>query len=697
MPEGDAPSFVGDVASAMLGVLFTQSPVGLILLDPELRVVGFNTGTANMAGVRAEDILGRHMRDAYDLAEPDEVEAMARGVLDSGVPVREHIVRGRRGGDPSRLRDVEVSVFRLRSPQGQVLGLAVSVVDVTERERARARTRVLDSVRERAGRTLDISETCQALVDAVVPEFADIAVVDVVDAVIRGDEPQFAPVPPGTPLRCVAFGGSRGESPLPTPSGGDVRDFPAPTPYTQALADLRPRMALLDPAPPWLAADPAHSEMIRAYSARSLLTAPLAVRGAVLGSISLYRTRRRDPFDQDDIDLALAVTDHIALYLDNARRYTREHSIAATVQRYLLPRRPISRMALETAYVPMTSSGGGEWYDTIALSGARVAVVIGQVSGRGIHVTATMGQMRTAIRALTALDIGPDELLARLNDTVSYLAAERASLPPGDPLHHETLTASCLYALYDPLTRTCTIANAGHPAPLVVWPDGTTAEVPDLPAGPQLGSPDRTPFAATTFEVPVGSVLVLSNAPLLTAETPGGAGPLDEALARVDRPLQDLFDDVRYRLPADTMLLLVRTRPFPDDSVAVWHIDADPAAVARARGHVRDQLTRWNVGEEAAFSTEVIVSELLTNAVHYGGSPLELRLVKDRTLTCEVTDGSPAAPHLRHARTVDEGGRGLFIVAQLAQDWGTRYRIQGKTVWAEQALPLMPEGQPGSP
>ncbi|MYT15781.1 PAS domain-containing protein [Streptomyces sp. SID4951] len=231
----------------------------MILLDPELRVVGFNTGTANMAGVRAEDILGRHVRDAYALAEPDEVEAMARGVLDSDVPVREHIVRGRRGGDPSRLRDVEVSVFRLRSPQGQVLGLAVSVVDVTER-------------------------------------------------------------------------------------------------------------------------DPAHSEMIRAYSARSLLTAPLAVRGTVLGSISLYRTRRRDPFDQDDIDLALAVTDHIALYLDNARRYTREHSIAATVQRYLLPRRPISRMALETAYVPMASSGGGEWYDTIALSGARVAVVIGQVS-----------------------------------------------------------------------------------------------------------------------------------------------------------------------------------------------------------------------------------------------------------------------------------------------------------------------------
>ncbi|WP_435603357.1 ATP-binding protein [Streptomyces sp. bgisy130] len=170
---------------------------------------------------------------------------------------------------------------------------------------------------------------------------------------------------------------------------------------------------------------------------------------------------------------------------------------------------------------------------------------------------------------------------------------------------------------------------------------------------------------------------------------------MEEAQARVDRPLQDLFDDVRYRLPADTMLLLVRTRPFPDDWVAAWHIECDPTAVALARRHVRAQLARWKVGEETVFSTELIVSELVTNAVRHGGPPLELRLVKDRTLTCEVTDGSPAAPHLRHARTVDEGGRGLFIAAQLSQDWGTRYRVQGKTVWAEQALPLLPEGQAG--
>lgn len=80
------------------------------------------------------------------------------------------------------------------------------------------------------------------------------------------------------------------------------------------------------------------------------------------------------------------------------------------------------------------------------------------------------------------------------------------------------------------------------------------------------------------------------------------------------------------------------------------------------------------------------MSELVTNAVRYGNPPLEMRMINDRALTCEVRDTSPAAPHLRHARTIDEGGRGLFIIAQLAQVWGTRYTADGKTIWTEQAL-----------
>ncbi|MDX6764860.1 SpoIIE family protein phosphatase, partial [Streptomyces sp. F8] len=227
-----------------------------------------------------------------------------------------------------------------------------------------------------------------------------------------------------------------------------------PTPYTQALADLRPRVVALDGDLPWVGADPDRTEAIRRSGAHTLITAPLAVRGTVLGLISLYRTRQPVRYDAPDADLVLQLADHTALCIDNARRYTREHAIAATVQRHLLPRRPLSRTALETEHLLVPAEGAGQWYDTIALSGARTALVVGTVAGSGIHTATAMGQLRTAIRSLTAFDLPPDELLARLHGTVASLAAERAGLPPSGPLHQQVLTATCAYAVHDPLNRT---------------------------------------------------------------------------------------------------------------------------------------------------------------------------------------------------------------------------------------------------
>jgi anti-sigma regulatory factor (Ser/Thr protein kinase) len=413
--------------------------------------------------------------------------------------------------------------------------------------------------------------------------------------------------------------------------------------------------------------------------------------------------------------VALQVADHTALCVDNARRYTREHSVAAIVQRQLLPRSPAENSALETAYLTVSALGGGAWYDTIDLPGARTALVVGEVAGHGIHATATMGQLRTVIRSLAALGLEPDELLARLNDTAELLAAERALLPMGDPLHGEQLTADCLFAVHDPLTRTCTVAVAGDLAPVLLRP-GAAPCIPDVPAGPRLGDAQGTPFAATVFDVPEGSVLALSNATALVSHlTEGFAARLrtycsgdescDRAPARGERAagddsgrereraemsLQELCDSIMYEAPPirdDVVLLIARTRRFPADRVATWPLDSDPEAVGAAREHVRDRLAAWRTGADTAFDTELIVSELVTNAIRYGTPPLELRLIRDRALTCEVRDSSHVAPHLRHARTADEGGRGLFIVAQLAQSWGTRYTAEGKTIWAEQHLP----------
>ncbi|MGW4510055.1 SpoIIE family protein phosphatase [Streptomyces sp. NPDC004436] len=694
MGRGDSSRAVDGPEAALLEALFGRSPVGLHVLDTELRIVRVNAATPAMRGVREQDVVGHRFEEVYLplLEDAAEAASLVRGVLDSGHAVVGHVLQAHLKADPGRQHFYEMSAFRLQSPSGEVLGAALIVVDVSERERGRARAAVLNAVRQGVGRTLDVIVTCEELVDTLVPAFADVAVVEVVDAVVRGEEPQPSPLAQDVPLRRAAFrsSGPAGAGEPQAHPLGDVRSLPSPTPYTQALADLRPRVVVLDGDMPWLGADPDRREAIRRSGAHTLITAPLAVRGTVLGLISLYRTRQPVRYDELDADLVLQVADHSALCIDNARRYTREHAIAATVQRNLLPRRPLSRTALESEHLLVATEGVGQWYDTIALSGARTALIVGTVAGSGIHTATLMGQLRTVIHSLSAFDLQPEELLARLDGTAAFLAAERAGLPPSDPLHHQVLAATCAYAVHDPLNRTLTVAAAGSPALTLILPDGT-AHTPELASGSPLGLPERTPFALSRFDVPDGSLVVLATRPIVT---PGeGALPPSTRLlmTHADRSLADLRDNVLYTLPAEsratpTAVLFARTRAFPTENVATWHLQAAPTAAAVARHHVRRQLTTWNVHEELAPSTELIVSELVTNAVRYGLPPLEMRLIHDRTLTCELRDASASAPHLRHAGPADEGGRGLFIVGALADGWGVRYDDRGKTVWTEQAL-----------
>lgn len=308
-----------------------------------------------------------------------------------------------------------------------------------------------------------------------------------------------------------------------------------------------------------------------------------------------------------------------------------------------------------------------------------------------------MGQLRTAIHTLASLDLEPDELLARLDDTVTRLAAERADLPPGDPVRTQPLTAGCLYGVYDPLSLRCTIALAGGPPPVVAYPDGTTETV-DVPVAPPLGGGEGAPFASSRLELPEGSVIALHTEAFLgagEADTQAGQDRLRRVLADSGRPLDDLRDEAVRTVPApspgdDAVLLLVRTHSLDPGLVVTWDLPKDPAAVATTRARTRRQLAAWSL-DELAFTTELIVSELATNAVRYGTPPITLRLVKGgRTLTFEVSDSNPVSPHLRHAQTSDEGGRGLFICAELSQNWGVRFSDNSKTIWTEQALPHQP-------
>jgi anti-sigma regulatory factor (Ser/Thr protein kinase) len=263
----------------------------------------------------------------------------------------------------------------------------------------------------------------------------------------------------------------------------------------------------------------------------------------------------------------------------------------------------------------------------------------------------------------------------------------------GYPETSADVGATCLYAVYDPVARSCCFAGAGHPVPAVVSPDGTV-ELVGLPAAPPLGV-SGLPYEATEIDLPEGSLLALYTNGLVDdrdRDIDAGVHRLREALARPATSLDALCDTVLADLlpqrPADDVALLIaRTRALDANQVATWAVPADPSAVAQTRKDVVSQLARWGLSD-AVFVTELVVSELVTNAIRHAEPPIQLRLIHDTTLICEVSDGGNTAPHLRRARSYDEGGRGLLLVAQLTERWGTRQCATGKTIWAEQTLPL---------
>ncbi|MEU6603323.1 SpoIIE family protein phosphatase [Streptomyces flaveolus] len=664
---------------AILQTLFVHSPIELNVLDGDLRVVHSRRGRLEAAPSVEGAPAGHDFAEALSLEDPERERAVARRVLRTGEPALRRMVRAAPKTGTGRPVNYSLSYMRLEGVDGEVLGLVASALDVTEHKRALQRLRLLEKVRTTVGQRLDVVAVCRELADAVAPAFTGIVVVEVIEDVIRGEEPPLAPVDHDVPLRRAAFKGI-----VSAHTVGDVRRLPDGTPFSRVLNDLRPRLVSVTKDSPWLSADLARARAISRSDVHSLIVAPLTVRGQALGVVSFYRRRDEEPFDEDDIALTSDLCAHAALCIDNARRFTRERTIAATVKRRLLPQRTSAPSTISVACMHIPGpGGGGAWFDVIQMAGGRTVLVLGDVIGRGLATATTMGQLRTVIHALAALDLEPHDLMARLNDTAVQLASERAALPAGDPLHHEPLTAGCLIAVYDSVENTCTLVRAGLSEPYLVRPEGT-AEIMSVPGGPVLAGPDRAPFPATEFPLPAGSVLAVCNEDLLKSE-PGLCAVLRDG---AKLPLDELSDRLAYTLrdhhETEKLLLLARTKGLPPNQVLTVPVAEDLAAVPKARAAVHRQLDEWGIGADDAFVTELVVSELVANALRYGAPPYRLRLILDERLTCEVRDAGDSVPHLKHARAIDEGGRGLFIVASVAEGWGIRYHGQGKTVWAQQ-------------
>jgi len=695
--------------------LLEQSPIGVAVLDTRLRYRWVNralTGMEEPAPARPpeDDSAPPSAEGRAPAASPARAAAVtdalaegavrqvvtrhARQALLSGqchvtlepVPPRRGPAGGHRPGR-SRLR----TFVPLFDGSGRTLGVCYAALDVTGQDPARERLALVNAAGAHIGTTLDLDRTVRELAEVMVPQVADFVAIDLLDAVTEAAAPADRAASGGPTLRRAAHLSIREDRPEVIVAIGEPTRYPACSPQRRCLATGLTVRETVDATTPWLVHDPRRWKTMIRLGVHTHLVVPLRARGITMGVVTLLRWQNAAPFDADDVLLVEDLVARAAVCVDNARRFAREHQAALTLQTSLLPPALPEHSAVEVAhrYLPTDAEAGvgGDWYDVIPLSGARVALVVGDVVGHGLHAAAGMGRLRAAVQTLADLDLAPDELLARLDDLVVRLAEEAEAADQG-----AVVGATCVYAVYDPIAREIVVARAGHPSPAIAHLT-EPVEFPDIPAGPPLGL-GGLPFESAVVPVEEGSVIALYTDGLIEAsdrDVDVGMERLCFALAHPDRPLEEICDTmVRTLLPArprdDVAFLVARTHVLSADRVASWEVPGDPAAVPAARSAAVAQLSRWGL-EDVAFSTELIVSELLTNAVRHACGPIGLRLIHERVLICEVSDGSSTSPHLRRARSTDEGGRGLFLVAQIAQRWGTRYCDEGKTIWAEQPLP----------
>ncbi|MFH9240442.1 SpoIIE family protein phosphatase [Streptomyces anulatus] len=724
---------------ALLQGLATQSPVGLAIYDTELRLSWSNTAYEREMGQPLAAFRGKRAEELYGAGSfvtpgyPHTLAGVMRQVLDTGEPVLDLHFRGQPPSDPGRDHLWSCAYYRLEDAHGHTLGVCEDAFDITDRYRVQERLTLLVEAGRRIGTALDVATTAEEIAEVAVPDFAATVRVDVTRAAVTGETaavgspadmsllrvaersaPGSGTPDPGLPGNGPTGSDPTGNGPTATargpagPGGTNSPGSPGGTGDTSSPGGPR------QPYPP--VDYPPGSPQSRSLSSGGLvldegtLVVPLRTGGGILGLVTFDRGEGSDAsgrtsgpdrattFDNGEVALADELTARAAVCIDNARRYTRERTASLALQRQLLPHHLPPQSAVETAYRYLPADDvtgvGGDWFDVIPLSGTRVGLVVGDVVGHGLQAAATMGRLRTSVRAFAQLDMAPDELLTRLDDLVGQPAEDWSDACGGAVETYDVTTgATCLYAVYDPVSRRCVMARAGHLPPAVVGPGGEVS-FPDLPAGPPLGL-GGLPFESMEIDLPVGSLLALFTDGLVEArdhDVGRGLDTLGRVLGDRSASLEELCDRaVSELVPGgtsadDTALLLVRTRALGAERVAEWELTAEPVSVGRARELATGQLEAWGL-EELAFATQLVVSELVTNAVRYAGGPLGLRLIRDRTLVCEVADTGHTSPHLRHSAADDEGGRGLFIVAQLVQRWGTRYTPTGKTIWTEQALP----------
>ncbi|WP_455679085.1 ATP-binding SpoIIE family protein phosphatase [Streptomyces antimycoticus] len=608
--------------------------------------------------------------------------------------------------EPPFSSDSELSGTTLNNPSAQrgEPGTEIAVRAASDR------MRFVGAATRRIARGIDLDEIVLGLCRATVPTFADAILVYLRDPLPVGDERPVGPVvlrlrrtdriplDPDTDSGRLSLLPSQPDLWLGDGRVAELSRVKADGPLAHVLRGVRPVFGSLATARSAL-----HELLGDDHSVPSghrAILAPLRGRRRVIGAAVFMRRPDRPAFQEDDLQVATQLTTHTALGVDRATLYGRKMYVADELQRTMLPDvlpQPTG-VQLAARYLPAvdTDRVGGDWYDAIPLPGSRVALVVGDVMGHSMTSAAVMGQMRTTTQGVAELGLPPREVLLHLDEQAQRLGTDRM--------------ATCLYAVYDPLSHRITIANAGHPPPILLHLDGR-AEVLHVPPGAPIGVGGGE-FEEIELSAPAGATLLLYTDGLVESrlqDISTGIELLRERLAATTQltgpnspPLLEVACDDLLDMPGpgdrddDIALLVARFEGITPSDVAFWLLDPEDAAPGRARKLVHRALERWGI-PKLSDTMQLLISELVTNAVRYAERPITLRLLRTDVLRCEIGDDSPHLPRLRFPQDGGEPGRGLLIVNKLADRWGATRLATGKIVWFEVAshgAPSLPHPPP---
>ncbi|HEX4831508.1 MAG TPA: SpoIIE family protein phosphatase [Trebonia sp.] len=566
------------------------------------------------------------------------------------------------------------------------------------------RTMLLHDTFQEIESTLDFSELASRLMDKLVPHFCTAGDLLVLESLVGDDEFPTNSPDASHPLRRLAVKHRRSDpawaSAFPS---GEILRYPSGSPFVRCIESGQPVLEAIVTAEDArrLSRQWRRKPVAKLLSGVSMLILPLIAKGRTLGFFVCTREPGTHRFSEYDTDIGTQFAARAAGLIDAARKYNREHATALTLQRSMLPRDLTfpSSVDVRHRYLPGSElvEVGGDWYESISLPGARVALVIGDVAGHGVRAAVTMGRLRTAIQTLAMLELPPAESLQQLDELMVRMLARA-----------EPHFATCIYAIYDAVTGEMELSSAGHLPPLLVRPDGTNTLL-EIPPCPPLGVGMASELPGEGYEtkrimVEDGSLFVLYTDGLVEDREKDIQVGLDwlQATFGPNAPQESLEDLCKATLREvyevhhqrdDIAVLIARLRRIPEDNRMIWQLAPDETSARQARMLIRDPMKRWGL-EDHIPVTELLVSELVTNAVRYGcksefstGADIEFRLILEGGLICEVSDPSPALPRVLQVDRDAENGRGLHVVSQLSHRWGSRRTLGGKVVWCEQTVP----------